>query len=128
MSYEHVSEEKRRSQTLRKFTREVEFRSIFCAPSPKFKILAIRNVLAHGKYTTKSYEHDFAKKCDGHKLCRKSRAKSSFDRIFAHRLRNSKYWHTQRISLWEFRSVFCAPSRKFEILAIPKVLMHGKSY
>ncbi|RZS15332.1 hypothetical protein BHM03_00047146, partial [Ensete ventricosum] len=43
----------------------VEFRSVFHAPSRKFKILAILNVLAHRK----SYEHDFMKKCDGHKLC-----------------------------------------------------------
>ncbi|RWW75700.1 hypothetical protein BHE74_00016244 [Ensete ventricosum] len=64
-------------------TREVEFRSVFHAPSRKFKILAIPNVLAHGK----SYEHGFLKKQDGHKLC----AKSCFDRFFAHRLRNSKY-------------------------------------
>ncbi|RWW49316.1 hypothetical protein BHE74_00044547, partial [Ensete ventricosum] len=48
----------------------VEFRSIFCAPSRKFKILAIHVVLAHGK----SYEHGFMKKRDGHKLC----ASSSF--------------------------------------------------
>ncbi|RRT47132.1 hypothetical protein B296_00053945, partial [Ensete ventricosum] len=61
-----------------------EFRSIFCAPSWKFKILAIPNVLARGK----SYEHGFTKKHDGHKLC----AKSSFDRFFMHRLENSKYW------------------------------------
>ncbi|RWV77479.1 hypothetical protein GW17_00061683, partial [Ensete ventricosum] len=63
---------------------EVEFRSIFRAPSRKFKILAIPNVLAHGK----SYKYGFVKKCDGHKLCAKSRAKSSFDRFFVHRLRN----------------------------------------
>ncbi|RRT34564.1 hypothetical protein B296_00058395, partial [Ensete ventricosum] len=58
--------------------------SIFCVPSQKFKILAIPNVLAHGK----SYEHGFVKKRDGHKSC----VKSSFDRFFVHRLRNSKYW------------------------------------
>ncbi|RWV77903.1 hypothetical protein GW17_00061212 [Ensete ventricosum] len=34
----------------------------------------------------------FHKKCDGHKLCAKSRAESSFDRFFVHRLGNSKYW------------------------------------
>ncbi|RRT69997.1 hypothetical protein B296_00026247, partial [Ensete ventricosum] len=60
-----------------------EFRSIFRAPSRKFKILAIPNVLAQGK----SYKHGFAKKSDGHKLC----TESSFDRFFAHRLRNLKY-------------------------------------
>ncbi|RRT45176.1 hypothetical protein B296_00055306, partial [Ensete ventricosum] len=47
-----------------------EFRSVFCAPSRKFKILVIPNILAHGK----SYEHSFTKKCDGHKLCVKSHA------------------------------------------------------
>ncbi|RWW47067.1 hypothetical protein BHE74_00046971 [Ensete ventricosum] len=41
-----------------KVTRDVEFRSIFHAPSQKFKILVIPNALAH----TKSYEHGFAKK------------------------------------------------------------------
>ncbi|RWV79241.1 hypothetical protein GW17_00059661 [Ensete ventricosum] len=61
----------------------VEFRSVFRAPSRKFKILANPNVLAHGK----SYEHGFMKKYDGHKLC----TESSFDRFFVHRLRNSKY-------------------------------------
>ncbi|RWV78166.1 hypothetical protein GW17_00060912, partial [Ensete ventricosum] len=62
----------------------VEFRSVCRAPSRKVKILAIHNVLAHGK----SYEHSFTKKCDGHKLC----AESRFDRFFVNRLRNSKYW------------------------------------
>ncbi|RWV78165.1 hypothetical protein GW17_00060911 [Ensete ventricosum] len=60
------------------------FRSVFCAPSWKFKILAIHDVLAHGK----SYEQGFTKKCDGHKLC----AESSFDRFYVHSLGNSKYW------------------------------------
>ncbi|RWW42387.1 hypothetical protein BHE74_00052074, partial [Ensete ventricosum] len=59
-------------------------RLIFHAPSRNFKILAITNVLAHGK----SYEQGFVKKCDGNKLC----AKSRFDRFFMHRLRISKYW------------------------------------
>ncbi|RWV82732.1 hypothetical protein GW17_00055741, partial [Ensete ventricosum] len=67
--------------------RTVEFRSVFHAPSRKFKILAIPDVLAHGK----SYEHGFVKKCDGHKLCAKSRAESSFNRFFVHCLGNSKY-------------------------------------
>ncbi|RWV77042.1 hypothetical protein GW17_00062192, partial [Ensete ventricosum] len=52
----------------------VEFRSVFRAPSRKFKILAIHDVLAHGK----SYEQGFTKKRDGHKLC----TESSFDRFF----------------------------------------------
>ncbi|RZR92081.1 hypothetical protein BHM03_00020322 [Ensete ventricosum] len=60
-----------------------EFRLIFRPPSRKFKILDIPNVFAHGKL----YKHGFTKKCDGHKLW----AKSSFDRFFVHRLRNSKY-------------------------------------
>ncbi|RRT33448.1 hypothetical protein B296_00048976, partial [Ensete ventricosum] len=67
---------------------EVEFRLIFHSPSQKFKILVIPKVLAQGK----SYEHDFTKKYDDHKLCIKSRAKSSFDRFFVHHLGNSKYW------------------------------------
>ncbi|RWW52529.1 hypothetical protein BHE74_00041041 [Ensete ventricosum] len=53
----------------------------------KFRILANHNVLAHGK----SYEHGFAKKHNGHKLCTKSQAESSFDRFFMHRLGYSKY-------------------------------------
>ncbi|RWV79550.1 hypothetical protein GW17_00059294, partial [Ensete ventricosum] len=61
----------------------LEFRSIFRAPSRKFKILAIKDVLAHGM----SYEHGFTKKCGGHKLC----TESGFDRFFVHRLGNSKY-------------------------------------
>ncbi|RZS07250.1 hypothetical protein BHM03_00038053 [Ensete ventricosum] len=55
----------------------------FLCTSRNFKILAIPNVLSHGK----SYEHDFMKKHDDHKLC----AKSSFDRFFVHRLQISKY-------------------------------------
>ncbi|RZS24155.1 hypothetical protein BHM03_00057184, partial [Ensete ventricosum] len=66
----------------------VEFRLVFRAPSLKFKILAIPNVLAQAK----SFEHGFAKKRDGHKLYVKSHVESSFDRFFMHRLRNSKYW------------------------------------
>ncbi|RWW69711.1 hypothetical protein BHE74_00022677, partial [Ensete ventricosum] len=73
----------RRSKTLCK----VELRLVFRAPSRKFKILALPDVLAHGK----SYEHSLMKKCKGHKLCVKSRAKSSFDRFFVHHFRNSKY-------------------------------------
>ncbi|RZS19288.1 hypothetical protein BHM03_00051662, partial [Ensete ventricosum] len=65
----------------------VEFRSVFRAPSRKFKILVIPDVLTHGK----SYEHGFMKKHDGHKLCVKSRADSSFDRFIVHHLGNSKY-------------------------------------
>ncbi|RWV79197.1 hypothetical protein GW17_00059716, partial [Ensete ventricosum] len=59
-----------------------KFRSIFYAWSRKFKILVIPNVLAHEK----SYEHGFAKKRYGHKPC----AKSSFNRFFVYRLKNSK--------------------------------------
>ncbi|RRT37194.1 hypothetical protein B296_00053022, partial [Ensete ventricosum] len=59
-----------------------KFRSIFHAPSRKFKILAIPNVLAHWK----SYEHDFTKKYDDYKLY----AKSSFDRFFIQHLENLK--------------------------------------
>ncbi|RRT70605.1 hypothetical protein B296_00014075 [Ensete ventricosum] len=66
---------------------KVEFRSIFGAPSQKFKILAIPDVLAHGK----SYEHGFTKISDDHKFCTKSRAESSFNRFFVHHLRNLKY-------------------------------------
>ncbi|RWW58539.1 hypothetical protein BHE74_00034613, partial [Ensete ventricosum] len=65
----------------------VELRSVFHAPSLKFKILAIPNVLAHGK----SYEYGLMKKHDGHKICTKLHAESSFNWFFVHRLRNSKY-------------------------------------
>ncbi|RWW46561.1 hypothetical protein BHE74_00047499 [Ensete ventricosum] len=71
-----------------RIARRVEFRSIFCAPSRIFKILAIPDVLAHGK----SYEHGFVKKYDGHKFCMMSRVESSFDWFFVHYLGNSKYW------------------------------------
>ncbi|RZS06203.1 hypothetical protein BHM03_00036819 [Ensete ventricosum] len=62
---------------------KVKFRSVFRAPSQKFKILVIPNVLAHEKL----YKHGFTKKCDDHKLC----TKSSFDQFFMHRLENLKY-------------------------------------
>ncbi|RZS23045.1 hypothetical protein BHM03_00055890, partial [Ensete ventricosum] len=84
-SYEHGFAKKRVGH---KLCAIVLFRLVFRAPSPKFKILAIPDILAHGK----SYELGFAKKCDGHKLCTKSRLEWSFDRFFVHRLRNSKYW------------------------------------
>ncbi|RZS12647.1 hypothetical protein BHM03_00044128 [Ensete ventricosum] len=77
--------------------REVEFRSVFRALSQKFKILAIPDVLAHGK----SYEQGFMKKHDGHKLCAMSLAKSSFDRFFVHRLEMQNTGHSQCISPWE---------------------------
>ncbi|RWW37084.1 hypothetical protein BHE74_00057842, partial [Ensete ventricosum] len=72
-------------------------RSIFHAPSRKFKILVIPDILAH----CKSYEHGFPKKCDGHKLGTKLHAKSSFDRFFVYHLGNSKYWPFPTISPWE---------------------------
>ncbi|RRT38799.1 hypothetical protein B296_00028614 [Ensete ventricosum] len=93
----------------------------FSCTVSKLKILAIPVVLGH----CKSYNHGFAKKRDGHKLCAKSRAESSFDRFFVHHLGNSKYWPFPTV---EFRSVFRAPSPKFKILAIPDVFAHGKSY
>ncbi|RRT31300.1 hypothetical protein B296_00058115 [Ensete ventricosum] len=65
-------------------TPRVEFRLVLRAPSQKFKIMAIHDVLVDGK----SYEHGLMKKRDSHKLC----AESSFDLFFVHRLRNSKYW------------------------------------
>ncbi|RWW56367.1 hypothetical protein BHE74_00036920, partial [Ensete ventricosum] len=70
--------------TLFKVVRKVELRSVFHAPSQKFKILVIPNVIAHGK----SYKHGFTKKYDSQKLC----AKSTFDRFIVHHLINSKYW------------------------------------
>ncbi|RWW01587.1 hypothetical protein GW17_00035365, partial [Ensete ventricosum] len=63
-----------------------EFRLIFHAPSQKFKILVIPNILAHGN----SYEYCFIKICDDHKLYTKSRAKLIFDRFFVHCFENSK--------------------------------------
>ncbi|RWV94576.1 hypothetical protein BHE74_00018647 [Ensete ventricosum] len=73
--------------TLLKVTCKFEFQSFVCSPSWNFKILAIPDVLAHGK----SFEHGFTRKYDGHKLYTQSRIKSSFDRFLAHRLRISKY-------------------------------------
>ncbi|RRT31186.1 hypothetical protein B296_00054205 [Ensete ventricosum] len=71
----------------------VEFLSVFRAPSQKFKILAIHDVLVHGK----SYKHGFTKKRNGYKLC----AESSFDRFFVHRLENSKTGLSCLICPWE---------------------------
>ncbi|RWW56984.1 hypothetical protein BHE74_00036258, partial [Ensete ventricosum] len=67
---------------------KVEFQSIFRLSSRKFKIQAIPNVFAHRK----SYELSFMKKRDDYKHYVKSRAKSSFNQFFVHRLKNSKYW------------------------------------
>ncbi|RRT59997.1 hypothetical protein B296_00004020, partial [Ensete ventricosum] len=83
----------RQSQTLRK----VEFQSVLYALSQNFKILVIPNVLTHGN----SYEHDFAKKHDGHKHHAKSHAKSSFNQFFMYCLRIFTSY-SQRISPWEF--------------------------
>ncbi|RZS04914.1 hypothetical protein BHM03_00035323, partial [Ensete ventricosum] len=87
-SYEHGFAKKFDDHILRAKSRRVEFRSVFRAPSPKFKILAIPDVLANGK----SYEHGFAKKLNGHKLCVMTHAELSFYRFFVHHLGNSKYW------------------------------------
>ncbi|RWW44210.1 hypothetical protein BHE74_00050054, partial [Ensete ventricosum] len=119
-----------------------ELRSVFRAPSRKFKILAIPDVLAHGK----SYEHGFMKKRDDHKLC----AESSFDRFFVHHLGNLKYWffsillahgksykhvfakkyHSHKhCSKSRAESIdFSCTSRKFKILVFPVLLAHWKSY
>ncbi|RRT80819.1 hypothetical protein B296_00007402, partial [Ensete ventricosum] len=77
--------------------RKVKFRSVFRAPSQKFKILAIPNVLAHGM----SYEHSFMKKRDDHKLCAKSCAKSSFDHIYCAIMEIQNTGHSQRICPWK---------------------------
>ncbi|RWW55919.1 hypothetical protein BHE74_00037402 [Ensete ventricosum] len=128
-----------------RIARRVEFRSVFSAPSEKFKILAIPDILAHGKL----YEHSSAKKHYGHKHCAKPHSESSFDRFFVNHLENSKilafpnvlahgmsYEHDftkkcdghKLFAKVKFRSVFHAPSRKFEILAIPGVLTHESSF
>ncbi|RRT85900.1 hypothetical protein B296_00003776 [Ensete ventricosum] len=91
--------------------RKVEFRSIFRASSQKFKILAIPNILTHGK----SYKHSFTKKCNGHKLY----AKSSFDRFFVHP-------PSRKFIILAIPNVL-AQVWKFKILAIPNVLAHGNS-
>ncbi|RRT32345.1 hypothetical protein B296_00056668, partial [Ensete ventricosum] len=128
----------------------VEFRSVFCAPSRKFKILAILDELAHesrfnrffvhclgnSKYWPlptldhgKSYEHGFMKKCNGHKLsrsCEQSRVLIGF-LCTVMEIQNTD--QSQRISpRVEFRSVLRAPSRKFKILAITEVLAHVSSF
>ncbi|RRT85549.1 hypothetical protein B296_00005495, partial [Ensete ventricosum] len=97
--------------TLCKVACKVEFRSVFHAPSRKFKILAIPNVLANRK----SCEHGFMKKRDGHKLC----TKSSFNRFFV--------YPSQKFKILVIPNVL-AHARKFTILAIPNVLAHGRSY
>ncbi|RWW65077.1 hypothetical protein BHE74_00027637 [Ensete ventricosum] len=126
-------------KNLHKVERRVEIRSVFRAPSQKFKILAIPDVLAHGK----SYEHSFTKKRDGHfaRSCtvefrsvlrapsRKFKIlailnvlahESSFNQFFVHCSINFR----EVASRVEFLSVFRAPSRKFKILANPNVLAH----
>ncbi|RWW87933.1 hypothetical protein BHE74_00003214 [Ensete ventricosum] len=129
------------SNTFHKVARKVEFRSVFHALSWKFKILAIPNVLAHGK----SYEHNFVKQCDDYKLCTKlwhSRsyehdfmkkhdiinfAKSPHGKSYVHGFVKKDVGHKLYGRKVEFRSIFCAPSWKFKILAVPKVLAYGKS-
>ncbi|RWW42822.1 hypothetical protein BHE74_00051579, partial [Ensete ventricosum] len=103
-SYEHDFTKKRDGHKL--YANRVESRSIFCAPTRKFKILANPNVLAHATHRVefqsifralswkikilaipdvldqgKSYEHGFTKKCNGHKLsrsCEQSRVSIDF--------------------------------------------------
>ncbi|RRT68477.1 hypothetical protein B296_00032798, partial [Ensete ventricosum] len=67
---------------------KVDFQSVFHLSSRKFKIQAIPYVFSYRKL----YELSIMKKCDGYKLCTKSRTMSSFDRFFVHCLKNSKYW------------------------------------
>ncbi|RRT34566.1 hypothetical protein B296_00058398, partial [Ensete ventricosum] len=57
-SYEHCFTKNVTVIKVCRVVREVEFQSVFCASSWKFKILAIPKVFAHGK----SYEHGFMKK------------------------------------------------------------------
>ncbi|RWV83528.1 hypothetical protein GW17_00054855 [Ensete ventricosum] len=64
-----------------RFHEKTQWSSIFRTPSRNLKVIDIPNILAHGK----SYGHGFTKKHDGHKLCKETRAKSSFDQFFAHR-------------------------------------------
>ncbi|RZR96891.1 hypothetical protein BHM03_00025970 [Ensete ventricosum] len=80
----------------RDVVRRVKFRSVFRAPSRKFKILAIPDVLTHGK----PYEHGLAKKHDGHKLCGMSRGQVSigFSCTFSE-IHNTGHCHL--ISPWE---------------------------
>ncbi|RZS25938.1 hypothetical protein BHM03_00059215, partial [Ensete ventricosum] len=52
----------------------VEFRSVFHAPSQKFKNTGHSDILAH----CKSYEHGYAKKCNDHKLCTQSQVSINF--------------------------------------------------
>ncbi|RWW82067.1 hypothetical protein BHE74_00009483 [Ensete ventricosum] len=80
MSYEHGFAKK---QDCHKHFAHEDFRSVFHAPSQKFKILTIPNVLGHGK----SYEHSLAKKRYGHKLC----TKLTFNQFFVYHLENSKF-------------------------------------
>ncbi|RWV80365.1 hypothetical protein GW17_00058378 [Ensete ventricosum] len=101
-----------------------EFRSVFRASSQKFNILAILDVLAHGK----PYEHGFEKKRDDHKLYTKSRADSSFDRFFVQSQKFKILAMPDILAHVMFQSVFHVPFWKFKILAIPDVLAHGKSY
>ncbi|RWW59751.1 hypothetical protein BHE74_00033289, partial [Ensete ventricosum] len=91
---------------------KVEFRSIFCAPSRRFKILAIPNILGLGK----PYVHGFTKKRDNHKHC----TKLSFDRFFR--------FFMHRLKKIQTIPNVIALAQKFKILAIPNVLAHEKSY
>ncbi|RZS08715.1 hypothetical protein BHM03_00039719, partial [Ensete ventricosum] len=61
-SYEHSFTKKYDVYKLYAKSLNVEFRSVFGAPSWEFKILVIPNVLAHGKLC----ENGFTKKRDGH--------------------------------------------------------------
>ncbi|RWW53456.1 hypothetical protein BHE74_00040043 [Ensete ventricosum] len=88
MSYEHNFTINSTIIYFARIERRVEFRSFFRTPSQKFKILVIPDVLAHSK----SFEHGFTKKREGHKLCAKLHADSSFYRLFENHLGNSKYW------------------------------------
>ncbi|RZS19231.1 hypothetical protein BHM03_00051605, partial [Ensete ventricosum] len=79
----------------------VKFRSIFRAPSRKFKILANPNVINSPWEVVRAW---FRKKSRrSYTLCEAAR----------------------RV---EFRSIFRVPSWKFKILAIPDVLARGKLY
>ncbi|CAL9765462.1 unnamed protein product, partial [Musa acuminata subsp. burmannicoides] len=60
----------------------VEVRSVFCAPTKKFKILTIPNKFTFGK----SYMLGFDKKHGGHIFCTKSRF-DRFNRFIMHRLK-----------------------------------------
>ncbi|CAL9765461.1 unnamed protein product, partial [Musa acuminata subsp. burmannicoides] len=105
----------------------VEVRSVFCAPSQKFKILTIPNKFAFEK----SYMLGFVKKRGGHKFCTKSRFDCFTEKLDGHKdCTKSRFnWFIMhRLKILLTIPNILAQENLGIMLAIPNILSHENLY